>query len=389
MAKEDYYATLGVKKGASADDIKKAYRKLAMKFHPDRNPGNKTAEKKFKDLSEAYEVLKNDQKRAAYDRFGHAAFDQAAGGGPGGPGGPFGGFGQGFGQGFASGFADIFDEMFGDVGSTRRRGGDTGARGADLRYNMEVTLEDAYRGRKADIRVPTSVPCGDCKGSGAAGGAKPVTCSTCQGVGRVRSQSGFFTVERTCPACGGRGEVIKNPCRTCGGQGRVHKEKQLSVNIPKGVEDGTRIRLAGEGEAGLRGAPPGDLYIFLSIKPHRFFQRDGADIYCRVPIPMTTAALGGVIEVPTVEGSLARVTIPEGTPTGHQFRLKGKGMSVLRSVARGDMFVQAMVETPVNLTDKQKELLREFESESTTERTSPQAHGFFGKVKELWEDLKE
>ncbi|MBI2585177.1 MAG: molecular chaperone DnaJ [Rhodospirillales bacterium] len=386
MAKEDYYATLGVKKGASADDIKKAYRKLAMKFHPDRNPGNKTAEKKFKDLSEAYEVLKNDQKRAAYDRFGHAAFDQSAGGGPGGP---FGGFGAGFGQGFASGFADIFDEMFGDVGSTRRRGGDTGARGADLRYNMEVSLEDAYRGRKTEIRVPTSVPCGDCKGSGAAGGAKPVTCGTCAGVGRVRSQSGFFTVERTCPACGGRGEVIKNPCRTCGGQGRVHREKQLSVNIPQGVEDGTRIRLAGEGEAGLRGAPPGDLYIFLSIKPHRFFQRDGADIYCRVPIPMTTAALGGVIEVPTVEGTRARVTIPEGTPTGHQFRLKGKGMSVLRSAARGDMFVQAMVETPVNLTDKQKELLRQFEGESSTERTSPQAHGFFGKVKELWEDLKE
>ncbi|HEX9798987.1 MAG TPA: molecular chaperone DnaJ [Thermoanaerobaculia bacterium] len=386
--KADYYATLGVKKDASAEDIKKAYRKLAMKYHPDKNPGNKTAEKKFKDLSEAYEILKNDQKRAAYDRFGHAAFDQAAGGRPGGPGGPGAGFG--FGQGFASGFADIFDEMFGEFGGQRRRGGAAdGERGGDLRFNMEVTLEDAFKGKKAEIRVPSSVACGECKGTGAAGGAKPVDCPTCDGHGRVRSQSGFFTVERTCPACGGRGQVIKDPCRTCGGAGRVHKEKQLSVSIPQGVEDGTRIRLAGEGEAGLRGAPPGDLYIFLSIKTHRFFQRDGADIYCRVPIPMTTAALGGVIEVPTVEGTRARVTLPAGTPTGHQFRLRGKGMTGLRSAVRGDMFVQAVVETPVNLTDRQKELLREFDKESTAGRTSPQSHGFFDKVKELWEDLKE
>ena len=379
MAKEDYYSVLGVERDAGADELKKAFRKKAMKHHPDRNPDDKKAEKKFKELNEAYEVLKNGQKRAAYDRFGHEAFEQAGAGGGGGPGG----------GGFASGFADIFDEMFGDFGGGRRGGGASTGQGSDLRFNMEITLEDAFQGAKKEIRVPSSAACGDCHGTGGAGGAQPTACDTCHGHGRVRSQSGFFTVERTCPACAGRGEVIKTPCRTCGGAGRMHKEKQLSVNIPQGVEDGTRIRLAGEGEAGLRGAPAGDLYIFLSLKPHRLFQRDGADIYCRVPIAMTTAVLGGTIEVPTIEGKLARITIPTGTPTGHQFRLKGKGMSILRSSARGDMFVQALVETPVNLTSKQKELLKEFEQESSTETHSPQAHGFFGKVKELWEDLKE
>ena len=382
MAKEDYYATLGVDRDAAAEDIKKSYRKLAMQYHPDKNPGNKQAEKKFQNLSEAYEVLKDDQKRAAYDRFGHAAFEHAVGAAGGGPG--------GFGGGFASGFADIFDEMFGDFGGHRAPGGAaTAGKGQDLRFNMEISLEEAFEGKQADIRVPSSVACSDCNGSGSAGGAKLTTCGTCGGHGRVRTQSGFFTVERTCPSCGGRGEVIKDPCVNCGGEGRVHKEKKLSVNIPEGVEDGTRIRLAGEGEAGLRGAAPGDLYIFLTIKAHRLFQRDGADIYCRVPISMATAALGGTIEVPTVEGKLARVTLPSGTPTGHQFRLKNKGMTILRSSARGDMFVQAMVETPVNLTDKQKELLKEFDSESATQTHSPQAYGFFGKVKELWEDLKE
>ncbi|MFQ5765700.1 MAG: molecular chaperone DnaJ, partial [Rhodospirillales bacterium] len=282
MAKDDYYGTLGVGRDARADEIKKAYRKLAMQYHPDKNPGNKQAEQKFKSVSEAYEVLRDDQKRAAYDRFGHAAFDPAAAGAGAGPGG-------GFGGGFASGFADIFDEMFGDFGGARRQGPAETGKGADLPFNLGITLEDAFQGKRAEIRVPSSVACGACKGSGAKGGARPDTCDTCHGHGRVRSQSGFFTVERTCPACGGRGEVIKDPCRHCGGAGRVRKEKQLSVNIPEGVEDGTRIRLAGEGEAGLRGAPAGDLYIFLTIKPHRFFQRDGADIYCRVPIPMTTA----------------------------------------------------------------------------------------------------
>jgi len=381
MAKDDYYKTLGVERDASADVLKKSYRKMAMKYHPDRNPDNANAEKKFKELSEAYGVLKDDQKRAAYDRFGHEAFEQAgAGAGPG---------GGGFGGGFASGFADIFDEMFGDISGGRRGGGASSGQGSDLRFNMEISLEDAFQGSKKDIRVSTAVACGECKGTGGAGGAAPVTCSTCQGHGRVRSQSGFFTVERSCPACGGRGEMIKTPCGTCGGAGRVHKEKQLSVSIPQGVEDGTRIRLSGEGESGLRGAPPGDLYIFLSLKPHRLFQRDGADIYCRVPIAMTTAVLGGALEIPTIEGKLARVSIPAGTPTGHQFRLKNKGMSILRSKARGDMFVQALVETPVNLTERQKELLKEFEGESDAQTLSPQAHGFFDKVKELWEDLKE
>ncbi len=383
MAKQDYYSTLGVERDAEDDAIKKAYRKLAMQYHPDRNPDDTAAEKSFKEVNEAYEILKDPEKRAAYDRFGHAAFEQ---GGPGGPGG-FGGFGGGF----ASGFADIFDEMFGEFG-VHQAGGRGGARpgkGSDLRFNMEVTLEDAFRGKQAEIRVPTSVACEQCNGSGAASKSGPTACGTCQGHGRVRSQSGFFTVERTCPTCQGTGQVIKDPCGACAGSGRVHKEKTLSVNIPEGVEDGTRIRLAGEGEAGLRGAPPGDLYIFLTVRPHRIFQRDGADIFCRVPIPMTTAALGGTVEVPTVDGGRARITIPDGTPTGHQFRLKNKGMTVLRSKARGDMFVQAMVETPVNLTKRQMELLKEFEKEGPTEKHSPQAHGFFDKVKDLWEDLKE
>ena len=382
MAKDDYYSVLGVERDASADALKKSFRKLAMKYHPDRNPDDQKAEKKFKDLNEAYEVLKDEQKRAAYDRFGHEAFEQA--GTRDGPGG-----GAGFSGGFASGFADIFDEMFGDVGGGRRGGKASGGQGSDLRFNMEITLEDAFQGAKKDIRVPSSVACGECHGTGGAGGAQPVTCTTCQGHGRVRSQSGFFTVERACPQCGGRGEMIQTPCGTCGGAGRVHKEKQLSVSIPQGVEDGTRIRLTGEGESGLRGAPPGDLYIFLSLKSHRLFQRDGADIYCRVPIAMTTAVLGGAVEIPTIEGKLARVTIPEGTPTGHQFRLKNKGMSILRSKARGDMFVQTLVETPVHLTDRQKELLEEFSKEGDAQTHSPQSHGFFDKVKELWEDLKE
>jgi molecular chaperone DnaJ len=379
MAKTDFYETLGVGRDADGDAIKKAYRKLAMKYHPDRNPGDKDAEQNFKDVNEAYEVLKDEDKRAAYDRFGHAAFEQ---GGPGGPG------GAGFGGGFASGFADIFDEMFGDFGG-RRGGGPQPGKGADLRFNMEIELEDAFKGKQSEIRVPTSVACDVCSGSGAASGSGPSACPTCGGHGRVRSQSGFFTVERTCPNCQGTGEVIKDPCTNCGGAGRVHKEKTLSVNIPAGVEDGTRIRLTGEGEAGLRGAQPGDLYIFLHLRPHRFFQRDGADIYCRVPIPMTRAALGGTVEVPTVDGTIARLSIPAGTPTGHQFRLKGKGMSVLRSKSRGDMFVQANVETPQNLTKRQKELLQEFAQEGGEDTHSPEAHGFFSKVKELWEDLKE
>ena len=322
MAKQDYYELLGVAKGASADEIKKAYRKMAMQYHPDRNQGDKEAEHKFKEISEAYEVLKDEQKRAAYDRFGHGAFEGGRGGFGGGAGGGFGGFDFGGG-----GFADIFDEMFGEfMGGRRGGGGAASGRGQDLRYNMEIGLEEAFKGTQANVRVPTSVQCDGCNGSGAAAGTQPITCPTCQGHGKIRAQQGFFTIERTCPGCHGQGRVIKDACKTCGGAGRLRKEKTLQVNIPAGVEDGTRIRLAGEGEAGLRGAPPGDLYIFLAIAPHPIFQRDGANIHCRVPIPMTTAALGGTVEVPTIEGSRTKVTVPPGTQSGHQFRIKSKGM---------------------------------------------------------------
>src|SRR5579863_7067170 len=369
MAKQDFYELLGVQRGASGDDIKKAFRKLAMQCHPDRNPGDKAAEQRFKDINEAYDVLKDEQKRAAYDRFGHAAFEQGGGRGD---------FGFG-----AGGFADIFEEMFGSMI------GGGASRGNDLRYNLEITLEEAFKGRETQIRVPTLAPCDTCHGTGAEPGSKPVNCPTCRGAGRVRTQQGFFTMERVCPACHGAGKVIEKPCHSCAGQGRTRKEKTLNVTIPPGVEDGTRIRLAGEGEAGMRGAGNGDLYIFLAIKAHLLFQRDGANIHCRVPIAMPTATLGGTIEVPTIDGSRVEVTIPAGTQTGHQFRLRGKGMSVLRSAARGDMYVQVAVETPVNLTKKQQELLREFEKSGDSQRTSPESEGFFARVREFFEDLRE
>jgi molecular chaperone DnaJ len=378
MSKEDYYRVLGVERDASKDDLKKAYRQLALKCHPDRNPGDKDAERRFKDINEAYEVLKDDQKRAAYDRFGHAAFEHAGAGGDG-----------GFGPGFGTGFADIFEEMFGEFMGGQRRGGRTAGRGSDLRYNLDVSLEQAFAGAKTTIRVPTAIRCEPCKGSGAAGGGQPETCSTCRGSGRVRAQSGFFTVERTCPTCGGTGQVIRDPCRSCSGAGRVQREKTLQVTIPAGVEDGTRIRLAGEGEAGVRGGPPGDLYIFVSVAQHRLFRRDGADIHCRVPLSMATAALGGTIEVPTISGERARIGIPPGTQTGENFRLRGKGMTILRNQARGDMYVEAVVETPVNLTEKQRRLLQEFADGGSDEKHSPESHGFFSKVKELWQDLRE
>jgi molecular chaperone DnaJ len=379
MAKEDYYELLGVDRNVDAAALKKVYRKLAMECHPDRNPDDKDAEKRFKEVSEAYSILSDEEKRAAYDRYGHAAFEQGGAGG------------GGFEQGGGGGFADIFDEMFGDFmgGGGGRQGQHNAGRGSDLRYNLEISIEDAFKGKKTEIEVMTSIACGECKGSGSAGGAAPVSCGTCQGQGRVRRQSGFFTVEQSCPACGGVGEVIREPCTQCSGAGREQRQKKLAVDIPKGVEDGTRIRLSGEGEAGLRGAPPGDLYIFLSIKSHRVFQRDGANIYCRVPIPMTTAVLGGTIEVPTVEGTRARITIPPGTQTAHQFRLKNKGMTVLRSASRGDMFVQDIVETPVNLTKVQKKLMKEFAEDGEIEKQSPESHSFFKKVKELWEDLTD
>ena len=377
MAKQDFYEALGVEKGAGPEDLKKAYRKLAMKYHPDRNQDDADAERKFKDISEAYDILKDDQKRAAYDRFGHAAFEN---GGAGGGARDFN---------FASGFADIFDEMFGDASGGRRGGRSRDTRGSDLRYNLAIGLEEAFSGKQAKIRVPTSVACEDCSGSGAAGGAAPVTCTSCQGHGRVRATQGFFTIERTCPACQGQGQVIEKPCRPCNGSGRMRKEKMLSVTIPAGVEDGTRIRLSGEGEAGMRGAPAGDLYIFLNVKPHRIFVRDGADIHCRVPIPMTTAALGGTIDVPTIDGARAKVTIPNGAQTGHQLRLRGKGMPILRATHRGDMYIEATVETPVNLTKRQKELLEEFDKARGGKPTSPESEGFFSRVKDLWDDLRD
>ncbi len=380
MAKRDYYDVLGVERGAGADDMKKSFRKLAMQHHPDRNPGDAAAEHNFKELNEAYDVLKDDQKRAAYDRFGHAAFENG-GGGPGAG-------AHGFDFNASSGFADIFDEMFGDFMGKRSGRARGPARGADLRYNMEITLEDAFRGKQTQIRVPTSVRCGDCNGSGAAKGSKPVSCPSCQGHGKVRTQQGFFTVERTCPNCHGGGRIIENPCPSCSGAGRVHKEKTLAVTIPEGVEEGTRIRLSGEGEAGVQGAPSGDLYIFLSVAAHPIFQREAASIHCRVPIPMTTAALGGTVEVPTIEGTRARLTIPAGTQTGRQFRLRGKGMTILRSRGRGDMYLEVAVETPVNLGKKQKDLLKELESSGGT-MVSPESEGFFAKAKELWEDLKD
>ena len=375
MATQDYYETLGVSRSASPGDIKSAFRKLAMKHHPDRNPGDKAAEQRFKELNEAYEILKDDQKRAAYDQYGHAAFQNGGGGGrPGGGG--FGDFGS---------FADVFDDLFGDfVGGSRGRGSQS--RGADLRYNLEISLEEAFEGKQAQIRVPTSVRCDTCDGTGSAEGTSPGACPGCRGAGRVRAQQGFFTIERTCPTCGGQGRVVTDPCTACSGQGRVQREKTLAVKIPKGVEDGTRIRLSGEGEAGMRGGTQGDLYIFVSVAPHRMFQREGANVYCRVPIPLTTAALGGQIEVPTIDGKRARLQVPEGTQAGHRFRLRGKGMTELNGTARGDMFADLSIETPINLSKRQKELLREFEEESGGNDTHPESEGFFAKVKDLFRD---
>jgi molecular chaperone DnaJ len=386
MSKKDYYELLGVSKSASAEELKKAYRKLAMQYHPDKNQGDAKAEQIFKEISEAYEVLKDPDKKAAYDRYGHAAFEGGMGGGRGAAGFDFNG----------GSFSDIFEDLFSEFTGARRGGGGGGGgsaqtgkrRGSDLRYNLQISLEDAFKGRKQDITITTSVTCDSCNGSGGENGAEPVTCNTCNGRGSVRAQQGFFTIERTCHTCQGTGKIVQNPCRKCAGSGTVRKDRTLSVTIPAGVEEGTRIRLSGEGEAGYRGGTAGDLYIFLSVKQHPFFRREGADIHCTVPITFTTAALGGNVEVPTIEGSRVKVTIPEGTQTGHQFRLRGKGMSILRSKSFGDMFVHARVETPVKLSKKQKELLAEFDKSSGA-TTSPESTGFFDKVREFWEDLKE
>ncbi|HKQ56112.1 MAG TPA: molecular chaperone DnaJ [Methyloceanibacter sp.] len=379
MAKRCYYDVLGIGRGSRDSEIKAAFRRMAKECHPDRCNGDPHAEKRFKEVNEAYEALKDPQRRAAYDRFGHAAFEPGLGGGG----------AHGFGADFSASMSEMFDDLFGEfMGQRRPRQRSGRERGSDLRYNMEITLGEAYQGKTAQIRVPTSVTCESCSGGGAKAGTSPTTCRTCNGAGKVRASQGFFTIERTCPTCQGRGQTIETPCPSCTGTGRVTRERTLSITIPAGVEDGTRIRLAGEGEAGLRGGPPGDLYIFLSIKPHEFFQRDGADLFCRVPIAMTTAALGGQIEVPTIDGGRTRVKIPEGTEGGKQFRLKDKGMPVLRSRQQGDLYIQVEVETPKNLSRKQRDLLKSFE-EASSASTSPASTGFFARVKDFFEGIRE
>ena len=376
--KRDYYEILGVTRTADEKVLKTAFRKLAMQYHPDRNQGDPAAEIKFKEVNEAYEVLREPQKRAAYDRFGHAAFEGGRGG-FGGAGGP------GFGNDFASAMSDIFEEVFGGRAGPRAGGGGR-ARGADLRYNLEVSLEDAFTGKTVEISVPSSATCNVCEGSGAKPGTQPVTCNTCAGSGRIRVAQGFFTLERTCVTCQGRGTVVREPCTNCSGSGRVAQQRELSVNIPAGIEDGTRIRLAGEGEAGLRGGPSGDLYIFIEVRDHPLFEREGTHLHCRVPVSMATAALGGDIEVPTIDGGKSRVKIPEGSQSGRQMRLRGKGMPALRGGVPGDMFIELAVETPVNLTARQKEMLREFDKLSA--ENNPQSKSFFSAVKSFWDSMK-
>ena len=381
MAKRDFYDVLGVAKGASEADIKKAFRKKAMEHHPDRNRHDPSSEARFKEVNEAYDVLKDAQRKAAYDRFGHAAFEN--GHGP-----SAGGFRPGQAD-FASAFSDVFDDLFGDFmggAAGARARGQRAARGSDLRYNLRLKLEEAYRGKQATISVPSSAACEVCHGTGAEGGAEPSTCPTCSGHGKVRAQQGFFTVERTCPTCGGRGQIIKNPCSACAGAGRVRKDRTLNVNIPAGVETGTRIRLAGEGEAGLRGGPSGDLYIFIEVEPHAIFERDGQNLYCRIPVSMTTAALGGEIDAPTLDGGKTRVKVPAGVQSGKQLRLRGKGMPGLRAATAGDLYIELAVETPVNLSARQRELLREFEDAGRD--NSPETQDFFSKVKGFWDGMR-
>jgi molecular chaperone DnaJ len=372
--KPDFYTTLGVARDASAEDLKKAYRKMAMQYHPDRNPGDHKAEAKFKEVNEAYDVLKDDQKRGAYDRFGHQAFEQGGGGAA----------GAGFPFGDGAGLGDIFDQMFGDI--TGRRGGRQRG-GADLQTQIEIDLVEAFSGTKRQLRVPTKVACDACNGTGSeTKDASRNACATCGGAGKVRAQQGFFLVERTCPTCSGTGRVIKNPCRVCKGAGTVDRERTLQVAVPPGVEEGTRIRLAGEGEAGPQGTPAGDLFVHIAIRPHEIFQRDGANIHCRVPLPMTLAALGGDVEVPAIDGTRAKVKVPSGTQTDDQLRLRSKGFSVLRSAARGDMYLHFKVETPRHLTKRQRELLEEFEDEAKGhDKGSPEADGFFAKVAKFFE----
>ena len=381
MAKRDYYDVLGASKGASAEELKKAYRTKAKELHPDRNTDNPNAEAQFKEINEAYDVLKDADKKAAYDRYGHAAFE--GGRGPGGGGGGNGDFG--------ASFSDVFEDLFGDFMGRGGQGAQGGRRsraqrGSDLRYNLRVSLEESFKGVQKTIAVPSAVACDVCSGTGAEGGAEPVTCPTCSGMGKVRAQQGFFTVERTCPTCAGAGQTIKNPCKSCGGAGRTEKERSLSVNIPAGVETGTRIRLSGEGEAGMRGGPTGDLYIFIETREHAIFKRDGVNLFITIPVSMITAALGGEVEVPTIDGGKSRVKVPAGTQAGKQLRLRGKGMPALRGGGAGDMLIELAVETPVNLTAKQKELLEEFEKLAAD--NNPEGSSFFAKVKGFWDGMK-
>ncbi len=377
MAKVCYYEVIGVAKSADAAELKKAYRRKVKELHPDQNQDNPNAEAMFKEVNEAYDILKDPEKKAAYDRYGHAAFEGGTGASAGqGGGNPFGG----------GGFSDIFEDLFGGfAGGGQRGGGQRATRGQDLRYNLRVTLEEAYSGKEAQITVPSSVACESCNGTGADGGAEPESCPTCAGMGKVRAQQGFFTVERTCPSCHGRGQIIKNPCGSCAGAGRVHKDRSLSVNIPAGVETGTRIRLTGEGEAGTRGGPTGDLYIFIEVEEHSIFERDGVNLFCSIPISMTTAALGGELEAPTLDGGRTKVKVPAGVQSGKQLRLRGKGMPALRGSGVGDLYIELGVETPTNLTARQKELLREFEAESKD--NNPASHDFFSRVKSFWEGM--
>jgi molecular chaperone DnaJ len=375
MSKRDYYEILGVSKNASSDEIKKSYRKLAMQFHPDRNPNNKEAEAKFKEATEAYEVLKDDQKRSAYNQFGHDAFAQGGGNSGGGEGFDF--------NDIFSNFSDIFGEFGGGRQQSRKKS--SAISGSDVRYNLEISLEEAFKGTTEKISFSIASSCETCKGSGAQGDEKPTDCGNCRGSGKVRAQQGFFIVERTCGACGGAGQVIKNPCKTCRGQGRVNKSKTLSVKIPAGVEDGNRIRLAGEGEAGQRGGKAGDLYVYISIRSHRFFVRKGDDIYFEIPLKFTTAALGGAVEIPTIDGTKASLKIPEGAQNHDQFRLKSKGMSVINSGGRmGDMYVKINIETPIKLSHEERELLQKLDSLMTNKNSNPKSESFFKKMSDLF-----
>ncbi|MBD8514295.1 molecular chaperone DnaJ [Photobacterium sp. WH77] len=379
MSKRDFYEVLGVGRDANERDIKKAYKRLAMKYHPDRNPGDETAADKFKEVKTAYEILTDPQKKAAYDQYGHAAFEQ-------------GGMGGGGGFGGGADFSDIFGDVFGDIfgGGGRRGGGQHRAqRGADLRYNMELTLEEAVRGCSKEIRVPTLVNCDTCEGSGAKKGSSPTTCGTCHGAGQVQMRQGFFAVQQTCPHCHGRGKIISDPCGKCHGQGRVQETKTLSVKIPAGVDTGDRIRLTGEGEAGEFGAPAGDLYVQVHVQQHAIFERDGNNLYCEVPVSFTMAALGGEVEVPTLDGRVS-LKVPTETQTGRMFRMRGKGVKSVRGGAVGDLICKLVVETPVNLSTRQKELLQEFENTlagSDAKKHKPRSEGFFDGVKKFFDDL--